>query len=98
MKRTKNIVIAWTILFFGLLVGGGVFEIVTLKDPVPNNTVSHVVTELTKQYPFLPTAFVVFMGVWFVFWLTCALHWWGKGFWWKPARFVNEGKPTEESP
>jgi tellurite resistance protein TehA-like permease len=98
MQRTRKFVLAWVAAFLGLLGIGAGYEIVTLKDKVPNNTISHVMNELTLQYPWLPWAFVIFMGVFFIFWITCSCHWWGKGFWWKKAVYKDDlTTPEDES-
>lgn len=96
MKRTRTVVIVWTCAFLALCGIGGGYELITLADNVDNNTVSHIIAELTAQYAWLPTAFVAFIGAFFAFWVTVVLHWWGNHkFWWQRAKFIEEEKQRQ---
>ena len=80
-------------MFLALLGLLGIYEIVTLTDGIENNTISHAVASYSEEYAWLPSAFVIFFGVLFVFALTCALHWWPnekRPFWWPKAKFVEK--------
>lgn len=76
--------------FLAWCFGFGGFELVTLGDGKPNNTISHIMALLTIQYPWLPYAVVGFFGIFVLFWINVFGHWWVKGWWWKPAVFVDE--------
>jgi hypothetical protein len=94
MKHPKTFVITWTIAFLGLLAVAGSYQSIALNDDIPNNAISHGVTFLSWQHPWLVPAFVIFSGVLFAVSITCALHWqpneqrpfwWPLAWWEKPA-------------
>jgi len=88
--RTRLFIVLSLLSFLWLCLVSGAYEVWTLLNNVPNDTISHQVAIATVQYPWIPSAFIGFGGVFVAFWLTCAFHWWGRGFWWKPAVFVTE--------
>jgi hypothetical protein len=69
MKRTAIFLWAW-------LSVGGIMELYTIFDGVPNNTFSHVVVSESEKAPWLPLGFLFFV-------VMCAGHWWLPKWPWK---------------
>lgn len=95
MKTTTRFIAVWLAVFFALLLVGGGYELLTLMDGVDNNTISHATIAFTERHEWVKPAFVVFTGAWFVFWVSCACHWWGRGFWWGKPVFEDEDEDDE---
>jgi hypothetical protein len=69
-KTTDTFVIVWVALFFFLLMVAAVYQVVALLDRKKNNAISHSVARFTARWPWLRVAFVVFLGLFFVFFVT----------------------------
>jgi hypothetical protein len=96
MTTTRKVTLAGFFAFVLLCGVGLAYEIKTLVDTIPNNTISHIVALLTAQYPTLPYWIVGSFGFFVLFWTTVFLHWWKPGFWWKAAVFVAQKTNKKE--
>lgn len=90
MKRTRLAVLISFTLFILLCAATGGYELWTVFNNVPNDTISHVVVSWSNQYHWLRAAIIFGMSFFMVFWFVAILHWFRKGFCWKAPIFLDE--------
>lgn len=90
MKRTRLAVLISFTLFILLCIATGAYEIITVFDNVPNNTISHVVVSWSNECSWLAGAIIGAFTVFMLFWFVVILHWFRKGFCWKAPIFIIE--------
>lgn len=91
-RLTLIVVAILSLNVIGWILGAATYEIWTLKNDRPNDTISHSVLLLTDMFPWLPVACWGFLIVNVLFWIIVFCHWFVKGFWWKKAVIVDDSE------
>jgi uncharacterized BrkB/YihY/UPF0761 family membrane protein len=99
MHKTKVAVLLCFAMFVLLCFGTGVYELWTVFNNVPNDTISHVVVSWTDDYPWLNETLIGLFVLFVIFWVAVFCHWWKPQgtFWWDKPMFESEDKPENSA-